>query len=143
MQGSAGLSLWSRSPRNSSFIMLPQGGGNRGLPCDGAVGWNGPVGARLRAGEIPLSCLSPFQKKPNPTANKTPLVKVFRLRTLFNPEAELYLPFPNVVTWMMTENAGVAIEKGCPRLFSVSSQRASDFKLPECQPITFCKSYFY
>lgn len=40
------------------------------LLLPGAVRWNDPAGAWLRAGEIPVSCLLPFQKKPNPTANK-------------------------------------------------------------------------
>lgn len=51
------------------------------LLLPGAVRWNDPAGAWLRAGEIPVSCLLPFQKKPNPTANKKLLAKMFRRRT--------------------------------------------------------------
>lgn len=46
----------------------------------GAVGRNSSAGAQLRAGEIPISCLSSFLKKPNPTAKKPPIAKTFRLR---------------------------------------------------------------
>lgn len=63
------------------------------LLLPGAVGWNSSAGAQLWPGEIPASCLSPLLKKPNPTANKKPIDKSFRLRSDLKLYQNLIPPF--------------------------------------------------
>lgn len=68
-------------------------GGNWGCPAPAQCS---EVEQPSRAGEISPSCLSPFQKKPNPTTNKRRLAGTFKFGTDSTLKQNLIFPFQ---TW--------------------------------------------